>query len=285
MAQRGKGSNNLKNSTITLFIIGLIIAGGIGWMSVNGITSIQGVYRYFHAWSDEIRECSSTEDGITFRWNCKTLEPSGPSSGGGSGGITDPAPVTPTPDGWYAGVPVFEYDDPAEDYLTALEKLEVGEPEEIEYDRAEWNHWVGDPCDTRRQVLARDGEDVKLVQNGGYCFTEGGTWISPYDDEEHSVSSSLDIDHVVPLYYAAQHGGQEWATDKKQKFANDTNFLLAVTAGENRSKGADGPSEYMPPERDFHCDYAKVWVAGLTFYDLTITEDDKAELKDALQKC
>jgi len=38
-------------------------------------------------------------------------------------------------------------------------------------------------------------------------------------------------------------------------YGNDPRNLFAVDDGTNRSKGTEGPLEWLPPNADFHCQY------------------------------
>lgn len=60
-------------------------------------------------------------------------------------------------------------------------------------------------------------------------------------------ASKVDIDHVVPLKWAWEHGAQVWNKTKREQFANDPINLVPVEASLNRSKGAKGLDEWLPP--------------------------------------
>ena len=66
------------------------------------------------------------------------------------------------------------------------------------YSRDKFPHWIiqSGNCDTREDVLKRDGTNV--VQ-GTDCSADSGTWFSPYDGATWTAASDVDIDHVVPL--------------------------------------------------------------------------------------
>lgn len=68
-----------------------------------------------------------------------------------------------------------------------------------------------------------------------------------------SDAKLLDIDHVVPLKWAWEHGAQDWHKAKRVKFANDPINLIAVEASLNRAKGAQGPDQWLPPKNQ--CQY------------------------------
>lgn len=186
---------------------------------------------------------------------------------------------------------------------------------EVEYSRAEWKHWVGlegRSCwNTREEVLYRDSVPgtIKLIDKskgstsdysqacaiGEITEVDGvvsvnsensGEWIDPYSKELFTDASELDIDHIIPLSNAAKHGGQEWTLEQKQKFANDLDNLLAVSASENRGKGDKGPAEYMPLQKSgYRCYYAKSYVTVAYKYNLTITESDYEVLLNTITSC
>ena len=58
-----------------------------------------------------------------------------------------------------------------------------------------WNTQYGS-CNTREEVLARDGTSV--VQDSS-CAATSGRWYSPYDGATWTNAADVDIDHVIPL--------------------------------------------------------------------------------------
>jgi len=69
-----------------------------------------------------------------------------------------------------------------------------------------------------------------------------------YSGEVLFDASKVDIDHVVPLKWAWEHGAQSWSKAKREQFANDPINLVAVEASLNRQKGAKGLEEWLPPK-------------------------------------
>lgn len=184
----------------------------------------------------------------------------------------------------------------------ALGSLPQAGSENVSYNRDEWNHWItsgDDSCwNVREAVLYdeaekgsvvlqdKDGKTVNSVSDA--CSIVSGKWADPYTGETITDPGALDIDHMIPLSYTAQHGGQAWDKKKKEKYANDMsydNHLLAVNASANRSKSDQGPASWKPSNTAYHCDYAVSWVTVTKNYDLTVDPADAAALKDMLATC
>jgi hypothetical protein len=66
------------------------------------------------------------------------------------------------------------------------------------YSRDLFPHWItqSGACNTREQVLKRDGTNVVTDSS---CASTSGSWFSPYDGATWSAASDVDIDHMVPL--------------------------------------------------------------------------------------
>ena len=130
----------------------------------------------------------------------------------------------------------------------------------------------------------RDGSDV--VTDPSTCKVTSGSWVDPYSGETFTDAKKMDIDHLIPLQYAHQHGGASWDAAKKQAYANDLDtVLLTVSARENRSKGAAGPGEYMPPLKSYRCEYSQRWVTISEKYGLTVGKADRQALNSGLSSC
>ena len=164
------------------------------------------------------------------------------------------------------------------------------EPEHVGgYERKLFRHWVdedSDGCDTRREVLI--AESLDQVQIGSGCSISGGRWFSIYDNVETTDDSSFDIDHVVALKEAWDSGAWNWNADQRKAFANDLDqpfFLIAVTGSSNRSKGADDPAEWMPPNASYHCTYVRIWIEIKRAWDLSVDQAEHDYLARKLASC
>jgi Protein of unknown function (DUF1524) len=174
------------------------------------------------------------------------------------------------------------------DTVTAqLETLTVGEWAPMTgYSRDRFEHWTsqGDGCDTRDRVLQRDGQGVST---GDDCQITSGSWFSVYDGQTFTDPSDVDIDHMVPLANAWRTGAAAWSDDDRAAFANDLERpqLIAVSASSNRSKGDQDPSQWKPPRREYWCSYAQSWIAVKSYWQLSVTVDEKEALTEMLGTC
>ncbi|WP_020405151.1 HNH endonuclease [Hahella ganghwensis] len=146
------------------------------------------------------------------------------------------------------------------------------------YRREDWKHWSDldrDCMNTRHKILKMlTKAPVTLSDNG--CNVSTGTWNDPYSGKIYHQASDLDIDHVIPLKWANDHGGYVWSSQQKEVYANDPDNLLAVDDSLNQQKGAKGPDEWMPPNHQYRCEYTVQWTKILNKYpDLKMTSKEK----------
>jgi len=150
-----------------------------------------------------------------------------------------------------------------------------------------FKHWVdadGDSCDTREEVLIAESTSRAQVDAYG-CKVIEGDWLSPYDNAAHTNPSELDIDHMIPLKEAWDSGAWAWSAMKRQLFANDltdARSLIAVTAGQNRSKSDRDPSNWLPPQTQYRCTYLAEWVAIKSHWKLSMDQSEFGRIKNVL---
>ena len=116
----------------------------------------------------------------------------------------------------------------------------------------------------------------------------GGRWFSRYDGQSTTVASGFDIDHMVPLAEAWGSGAQAWTAQRRQDYANDLTYrlaLIAVTASSNRSKGDRDPAEWLPPSKSYWCKYLRQWVGVKYRWGLAVDATEKVALEDGLRGC
>ena len=159
------------------------------------------------------------------------------------------------------------------------------------YDRRDWDHWTDadrDCQDARQEVLIAESTVPVSFTDDRRCRVASGSWTDPYTGDVVEDPGRLDVDHMVPLANAHASGGHAWSEERKELYANSLRYpghLIAVTASANRSKGADAPGEWRPPDRTYWCRYATDWVVIKNEWGLTATEREAAALREMLDTC
>jgi len=171
--------------------------------------------------------------------------------------------------------------------LAVLASITVQNERPNGYSRSSFKHWVdadGDSCNTREEVLIAESTSRAQVDAYG-CKVIEGDWLSPYDNVAHTNPSELDIDHMIPLKEAWDSGAWAWSAMKRQLFANDltdARSLIAVTAGQNRSKSDRDPSNWLPPQTQYRCTYLADWVAIKAQWKLSMDQSEFGRIKNVL---
>ncbi|WP_416979157.1 HNH endonuclease family protein [Streptomyces sp. T028] len=221
---------------------------------------------------------------------------SGSASGSGS---TDGRAVSPlkNADGTKPGLaPVTTDADKAAGRRLIGELTVKGRGPKTGYDRDEFGYaWMdtadGVPlarngCDTRNDLLRRDGRDLRF-RTGSDCVVIAMTLHDPYTgttiEWRKQQASEVQIDHVVPLSYSWQMGSSRWPESKREQLANDVLNLIPVQGRANSAKGDSGPASWLPPDKQIRCAYAIRFAQVALKYDLAVTTADKATMLSQCQ--
>ena len=178
---------------------------------------------------------------------------------------------------------------------TALAQLagleEKGRAPKTDYDRDLFG-WRDDMdrngCDTRNDVLRRDLTAITLKGGTDGCVVQRGTLDSPYSGDTIDFDrsdSAVDIDHVVALSDAWQTGAASWAEQTMREFANDPLNLLAVDSGLNRQKGDGDAATWLPPKKDYRCEYVARQIAVKDKYELWVKPAEADAMERVLDGC
>jgi len=155
------------------------------------------------------------------------------------------------------------------------------------YSRRLYRHWVdedGDCQNTRHEVLIMTSQVEPKFKTPRHCIVIQGKWVEPYSGEIIIEARHIDIDHVVPLNYAHKVGAKDWSAKKRQQFANDLENLIPVSARENRKKGAKPPTEWMPPNQSYRCEYLKRWTKITRKYKLNEPQRSLASVNQMMDQ-
>lgn len=143
------------------------------------------------------------------------------------------------------------------------------------YDRDDWGSWIdedGDGLNTRHEVLAEESLIKPVISNNKVV---SGKWFDKYTGKYFTNPSDLDIDHLVPLKNAYISGASNWSKKKKNRYYNYLkydNHLIAVSKSANRNKSDKSPVEWLPPNKEYQCEYVREWYKIKTAWGLSIEE-------------
>lgn len=175
--------------------------------------------------------------------------------------------------------------------LQTLDVLEVkGRAPKTGYARMQFGDgWaeVGG-CDMRNIILARDLRDEIVDEQ---CRVLRGTLNDPYTGSTiffqrgETTSDDVQIDHVVALSDAWQKGAQLLTPESRQQLANDPLELLAVDGRANQQKGDSDAATWLPPRKEFRCQYVARQIAVKQKYALWITDAEKKAMRTILESC
>jgi hypothetical protein len=148
---------------------------------------------------------------------------------------------------------------------------------------AGWADTDGDCQNSRSEALIATSSTQVRFADDQRCRVTVGSWISAFSGKVIQNSSEIDIDHVVPLRWAWDRGAAQWSRSRRVDFANDPVNLLPVEAGLNRSKGARGPDEWLPPSGK--CGYIARFVRIVRIYGLTMSANEERSIMTQLARC
>jgi hypothetical protein len=146
------------------------------------------------------------------------------------------------------------------------------------YTRSEFGHgWDDSDKDcqnSRMETLISQSVGQIRYKTVKQCQVIAGKWISSFTGETIYNASDIDIDHVVALKWAWNHGANNWTKDKRVMFANDPANLISVELRLNRQKGAKGLDEWLPPKNQ--CQYIVRFLRVSKKYRLKLTASEEA---------
>ncbi|MEI7974182.1 MAG: HNH endonuclease family protein [Bdellovibrio sp.] len=160
--------------------------------------------------------------------------------------------------------------------------------------RLHFGSWIQiqakDCRNTRAWVLARSSGKPVTYRAPRLCVVESGEWVEPYVGRMVSDASELQIDHLVPLQNAYVSGAWKWSARDRCQYANflaNPEHLVPVDVHQNMVKGDLGPEAYLPPRKEFVCDYIRRWLRVKMVWGLALSQGEAEGILQALKlyKC
>jgi hypothetical protein len=147
-------------------------------------------------------------------------------------------------------------------------------------------------CDTRNDVLRKSLSQVVIKPNTQGCVVLRGILDDPYTGSTihfvrgYNTSNAIEIDHLIPLAAAWDLGAAGWSPGRRAGFANDTRLeLIAVSGPANQAKRDSTPASWLPPNRDFRCDYVSRYLKAAVHYDIAVTKADVMVIEAVARTC
>ena len=134
-----------------------------------------------------------------------------------------------------------------------------------------WNDLDGNCLNTRHELLKKHSTIPIILREDG-CLVKFGRWIDLYTGDVFINARNVDIDHLVPLKFAWDHGAVEWSQKKMRSFYNNPMNLFVVGREINREKSAFGPLDWLPPSNSFKCYYIIKFLLISNSYGLNFTK-------------
>jgi hypothetical protein len=106
-----------------------------------------------------------------------------------------------------------------------------------------------------------------------------------YTGETFTLASDVDVDHVVPLAHAHRSGGYAWTRNQRRAFANDPLNLLVVDDSTNQAKSDKAPDDWMPPRKEYWCEYVDRWQRVKKKYELSYTVAEREKMSGVVKYC
>lgn len=144
-------------------------------------------------------------------------------------------------------------------------------------------------CDMRNIMLGRYLSNKETDNDG--CVVFSGTLEDVYTGKTiifkrgADTSDDVQIDHVVALSDAWQKGAQSLSPETRVQFANDPLNLIPVDGAANQKKGDSDAASWLPPNKNFRCQYVARQIAVKAKYGLWVTEAEQATMERTLNGC
>lgn len=155
------------------------------------------------------------------------------------------------------------------------------------FNSADWALFEGNTANCRsikNELLVITSRSPVSYTNPRQCQVRTGEWYDVYTGDTVTVASQVELDHIIPVRYAHNHGGDRWPAQKKFAFANDPANLILTGRNQTRRKNDRGPSGWLPRE-EYQCAYARQWLELADKYDLQLGARDRSRIVVLQRDC
>ncbi|WP_083912562.1 HNH endonuclease family protein [Corynebacterium lubricantis] len=132
-------------------------------------------------------------------------------------------------------------------------------------------------CTTRDELLAQ-AYGAALCSSVTDAEAEFASVVDPYTGEPLELAD-VEIDHVFPLSAAWDLGAHRWDAASREEFANDPRNLIVTSRQANQSKSDQLPSQWLPPDPSYRCEYITHLARVAAHYKLALPEADRQAMR------
>lgn len=131
--------------------------------------------------------------------------------------------------------------------------------------------------DTRHRTLKAQSTGAITYRDSDSCVIHSGRWFDLYTGQIFYYADSVEVDRLVPLNWALKHGAEFWHEARIKQFKNDDKNLFVISAKTNKQKGSKGALEWLPKNRQFHCQYILRFERIVNDYQLQMNPVETAQ--------
>ena len=120
-------------------------------------------------------------------------------------------------------------------------------------------------------------ESLVPVNRNGSGKVKEGPWIGRCTGFVTASPKDPQVDHMAPIREAHESGARDWSEEKRRQHCNSLEYddhLIAVWSSANASRGKRDPSEWLPPNGGYWCEYLDDRVAIKRKRGLSMDRED-----------
>jgi hypothetical protein len=96
---------------------------------------------------------------------------------------------------------------------------------------------------------------ISYAKKGDCAFVVKGEWLNPYNGERITKMRDIALDQRVSYKEVHRYGGAYWSRVQRMALVNDPLNLVPVSRAQKKARDGKPPSQWMPEEKRYWCDY------------------------------
>jgi hypothetical protein len=125
--------------------------------------------------------------------------------------------------------------------------------------------------------------DIKYAKKGDCVFVVKGEWVDPYTLNSINDLRKIGLDQLVSYKEAHRYGAAYWSHTERMQLVNDADNIVPVSAESKKERDGRPPTEWMPENKDYWCDYIVKREIIQRKYNLYLPAEERA-FKEEIKK-